>query len=42
MSKRVRFILIGAKDPNDATQAVAKVPRARLGTVEVRSVQNLA
>ncbi len=35
------FILIDAKDLNDAPQAAAKIPLARLGTIEVRP-QDLA
>jgi hypothetical protein len=32
---------IDAKDLNDAIQAAAKIPLARLGTIEVRPVQDL-
>ena len=35
-------ILIDAKDLNEAIQAAAKIPLARLGTIEVRPIQELA
>jgi hypothetical protein len=33
------FYLINAKDLNDAIQVASKIPSARLGTVEVRPIQ---
>jgi hypothetical protein len=33
------FYLIDAKDLNDAIQVAARIPSARLGTVEVRPIQ---
>jgi hypothetical protein len=35
------FILIDAKDLGDAIQVAAKIPLARLGSIEVRPVENL-
>ena len=35
------FILIEAKDMNDATQVAAKIPVARLGSIEVRPIKEL-
>jgi hypothetical protein len=35
------FILIEAKDGNDAVAVASKIPMARLGTVEVRVIKNL-
>ena len=35
------FILIEAKDLNDALQVAAKIPPARLGCIEVRPIQEL-
>ena len=34
-----RFILINARDLNDAIQVASKIPPARLGSVEVRPIQ---
>lgn len=34
------FILIDARDLNDAIQAAAKIPLARPGTIEVRPIQD--
>src|SRR5688572_9607816 len=34
--------LIDAKDPNDAIQAAAKIPSARLGSIEVRPVMDFS
>jgi len=36
-----RFILINARDLNEAIQVAAKVPPARLGSVEVRPIWEL-
>jgi hypothetical protein len=36
-----RFILIDADDLNDAIQVAAKIPLARLGTIEVRPIMSL-
>lgn len=35
------FILIDAKDLNDAIQVAAKIPPGRLGCIEVRPIQEL-
>lgn len=35
------FILIDAKDKNDAVAVASKIPLARLGTIEVRSIHKL-
>jgi hypothetical protein len=35
------FILIDAKDLNDAIQVASKIPPARLGCIEVRPIQEL-
>jgi hypothetical protein len=36
------FILIEAKDHDDAVEVASKIPLARLGSVEVRSIMELA
>jgi hypothetical protein len=36
------FILIEAKDRDDAVEVASKIPLARLGSVEVRSIMDLA
>ncbi len=36
-----RFILVNARDLNDAIQVASKVPVARLGSVEVRPILEL-
>jgi hypothetical protein len=35
------FILIEARDLNDAVQVAAKIPSGRLGSIEVRPIQEL-
>lgn len=37
-----RFILINARDMNDAIQVASQVPVARLGSVEVRPILELS
>ena len=37
----VGFILIEAKDNDDAMQAASKIPMARHGSIEVRPIRNL-
>jgi hypothetical protein len=36
------FILIEARDLNDAIQVASKIPPGRLGSVEVRPIQELS
>ena len=36
------FILIEARDLNDAIQVAAKIPMARRGSIEVRPIKELA
>src|SRR5215510_7055520 len=36
------FVLIEAKDRDDAVEVAAKIPLARLGSIEVRSIMDLA
>jgi hypothetical protein len=36
------FYLIDAKDLDDAVQAAAKIPPARVGSIEVRPVRELS
>jgi hypothetical protein len=36
------FVLIDARDLNDAIRVAARIPPARLGSVEVRPIQELA
>ena len=36
------FVLIEAKDHDDAVEVASRIPLARLGSVEVRSIMDLA
>ena len=36
------FVLIEAKDHDDAVKVASKIPLARLGSIEVRSIMDLA
>jgi hypothetical protein len=36
------FVLIEAKDHDDAVEVASRIPLARLGSIEVRSIMDLA